>query len=437
MIRIGYIHVVNSDDFYGDPAISVGFPSLAFGYFKSYLERAFGNDVIFERAFPNTISSYDIIGISVLSQDFNIAKRIAKNIIRKNNPKVLVIIGGQHITWLPETMTSDFDIGVQGEGEQTLVELVQYYMNGRREEDLTRIKGIVFWSHGSLVINPPRELIEPLDDIPAPVHEAPNYCVSHVFTSRGCPYKCSFCSSAAFWKKARFNSADFVVNEINTVVKMGFKRIPVMDDHFAASKSRFIEIIEKLKQRGLDKGYNLAIQVTAKSITDEFCNVLKDFRVINEVGFSIESASPRILKYIGKGDTVEENQAAIDRLYSAGISCGTSWIVGWHGETEEELRVTCKFINDNAHAGKLPYMYSFNILMALPGTKVWNDAIEAGLIDVKTFDWDRLRIWAPQLNYPGWKQWKDLRRKYNTLYLNESIIPQERLYDIVSEYAKI
>jgi radical SAM superfamily enzyme YgiQ (UPF0313 family) len=245
-------------------------------------------------------------------------------------------------------------------------------------------------------------------------------------------FKCSFCSSSAFWKKIRFHSADYVVDEIEYLRSIGTVNIPVMDDLFVANKKRFLEIIDKLKKRGLDKDYKMVIQVTAQFITDEFVEILKGFPVIDRVIFSSESGCDRILKSIGKGTTVALNQAVTDKLYEAGIACGTSWIVGWPGETEEELRQSCRWIRKNG-AKKFPVHASFNILMPLPGTKVWDDAVQGGMIDVKTFDWDRLHIWAPQGNFPGWEIWKDARRKYNTVYLNERFVPQERLYEILEE----
>jgi radical SAM superfamily enzyme YgiQ (UPF0313 family) len=426
---IGYAHIVSKHD------IS-NIPSMAFGYFKSYFDKVFGDEVVIERAQSYNLHKYDIVGISCISQDFNMAKQMA-HVVKQVNPNSLVIIGGQHVTWLPETITPDFDIAVRGEGEQTFSEIISYHMNGRRESDLTGIDGISFYRDGQLVNNGPRKLIRPLDLLPLPYreetseHMAKGACAA-LFTSRGCPYKCAFCSSSAFWNSIRFHSADYAVSQIEQLVKLGCTRITIMDDLFVADKKRFAQITEKLNSKGLTEGYIIAIQVACDYINDEFIRIMKSFPPLanGEVNFAVESACPRILKLIGKGNTVEENQAAVDRLYEAGIKGGTSWMVGWPGETEEEMMMSFNWITKNIP--KLQYGWSFNILMPLPGTKVWNDAVAEGKIDVKNFDWNRLRIWAPQMNFPGWEEWINLRRMNNTLYLNEENVPIEKLYSIIS-----
>ena len=424
-MKIGFLYIRSPDD--DDPI-----PELVFGCLKAYLDKYLDNSVDMFRLNPDNLHECDVVAMSTLSQDFGTAKIIAQD-IKQKHPAASIIMGGQHVTWLHETLIPEMDFAVIGEGEQTFLELIRYFINGKKEEDLFKINGIVFWKDGVLVTNPRRELIENLDDLPHPFREdlykANN---RHIFTSRGCAFKCSFCSSAAFWKKIRFHSADYVVDEIESLRNIGTGNIPVMDDLFVANKRRFAEIIEKLKKKGLDKDYKMVIQVTAHYVTDELIEILKGFRVIDRVIFSSESGCDRILKSIGKGTTVAMNQAVTDKLYDAGISCGTSWIVGWPGETEAELRETCRWIKKNGRK-KFPMQASFNILMPLPGTKVWNDAVRSGLIDIKTFDWNRLKIWAPQGNFPGWETWKNARKHYNTIYLNERFIPQEKLYTILEE----
>jgi len=430
---IGYAHIVSKYD------IAV-VPSMAFGYFKSYFKQLFGDEVVIERAQSHNLHKYDIVGISSISQDFNMAKDMAY-VVKQVNPNALVVIGGQHATWLPQTMTPDFDIAVRGEGEQTFAEIVSYCMNGKKESDLEAIRGISFYRDGELINNPPRELIRPLDLLPLPYREEDPELLrqgscSTLFTSRGCPYKCAFCSSSAFWNSIRFHSADYAVEQIEQLVKMGAFRISIMDDLFVADKKRFAQIVEKLNSRGLNEGYIIAMQVACDYINEEFVRIMKSFppTANGEVNFAAESGCPRILKLIGKGNTVEENQTAIDRLHEAGLRGGTSWMVGWPSETWDEMLMSFDFITKNIL--KLPYGYSFNILMPLPGTKVWNEAVAAGKIEVENFDWNRLRIWAPQMNFPGWEKWINLRRKNNTIYLNEENVPIERLYEHIFSESK-
>ncbi len=430
-MRIGFVHVTNQYDVHW-------WPSLAFGSLKAYLHKYLGDSVEMHRVNLQDLHKYDIVAISSTTQDYNQAKRIAAN-VKQQNPKAVTVLGGSHVTWLPQTLSSDFDFGVIGEGEQTFLELVNYVANGKKEQDLFTINGVIFHHEGDLIAAPPRALIEPLDNIPFAFRELASQ--PHLFTSRGCPYKCNFCSSSAFWKTTRFHSADYVVSELEYLIGLGAYDIPVQDDLFIVNMKRFTDIIEKVKSKGLDKKFACGIAVRANLVNDDLCNVLKDFRPpLKEVHFGAESASDRILKLMGKNVTAAKNQEALDKLHAIGMPAGCSFVVGWPSETEDELRQTCEFVQRNIREGKLNADASLNILTPFPGTAVWNNAVNDGTIDLNTFNWDRLSIFAAYQtsNAGSFDAWINLRRQNNSLYLNENFVPQERLYEILREhYAKV
>ena len=423
-MRIGYIHATNHHD-------SHCWPSLAFGYLKSYLHKHIGDAVSMERVTAHGPQKFDVIAISAASQDYNQAKWIARK-VKEQSPSVLVVLGGSHVTWLPETMTQDFDFGVMGEGEQTFLELVMVLMDGGGHHLINGMAG--HDGRGGWGINPPRQPIEPLDLIPPPHRDQCDD--QHIFTSRGCPYRCRFCSSSAFWGKTRFHSAEYVVDEIEHLVSTGTKYIPFMDDLFILDRKRFVNIMEGIRRRGLDRKFGTKISVRTNLVDDELCTLIKEFPQIGSVHFGVESGSDRILKLIGKGVTVAQNQEAIDRLHAAGIQMGHSYIVGWPSETEEELMTTIEFVQRNILEGKSDHISPLNILTPHPGTEVWNDAVRTGQIDVATFDWGRLGIfashWASRVK--NFDAWLDVRRKNDSIYLNEDSVPQERLYEILREH---
>lgn len=431
-MKIGFVHVTNRYDVHW-------WPSLAFGSLKAYLHKYLGDSVTMNRVDPADLYKYDIAAISSTTQDYNQAKLLAET-VKKQNHKAIVVIGGSHITWLPDTLSTYMDFGVMGEGEQTLLELVQFITsNGNLHDlpELLKIKGLVInWGRGN-IISGPRALIEPLDNIPHPFREPASQ--PHLFTSRGCPYKCNFCSSSAFWKKTRFHSADYVVEEIESLVAMGAYEIPIQDDLFIVDKKRFVDIVEKLKQKGLDKKFITSIAVRANLVDDELCQIIKGFTPIKSVHFGAESACDRILYLMGKKVTAETNQAALDRLHSYGIPCGCAFVVGWPSETEEELCMTLEFIRQNALQGKLDANSPVNILTPFPGTAIWEEAVMYGYIDLNNFNWDRLSIFAAyQTSHArSFDDWVDLRRRNQSLYLNEAALPQERLYEVLREHNEI
>jgi len=435
MLKIGFIQIISIYD-------AQWLPSLIFGTLKAYLHRHLDDSVDMFRLTNDNLRVCDIVAISTTSQDYNDAKAIARS-IKAQKPDVITIIGGHHVTWLPWTLTQDFDFGVIGEGEQTFLEFIKYVMNGRKEEELYTIPGLCFWRDGGLVYAPLRPLIEPLDKIPFAFRELPANSTRHIFTARGCPYKCRFCSSSAFWKKTRFHSADYIVSEIESLVAMGATNIPVWDDLFIVDRDRFLEVMRKLRERGLDKKFVIGgITVRANLVDDELCNIFNVFRPpITATHFGAESGSDRVLKLMGKNTTVAKNQEALDRLKSIGMPNGCTFIIGWPTETEEELLATLKFFEINMKAGKIFIDSAMNILTPLPGTAVWDDAVKQGKIDVNTLDWNRLKIWASYTAsphyFPNFDSWVIERRKNNSVYLNEEYVPQERLFEILREHHRM
>jgi len=411
---------------------------LSFGYLKAYLLRNANIPIAMDMVSSKEEAlNYDIVAISATSQDYHNAVELARY-IKSHAPDIIVVLGGHHITYLPGTMTRDFDIGVVGEGEQTFLELVEcLHSNGNvvKPELMHDIKGIIFWNNESLKLTDQRMLLADMDRIPHPYRDPQD--APYLFTSRGCPYKCSFCSSTAFWNKTRFFSAEYVVEEINLLLEQnsGINQISIWDDLFIANKPRLDKIIGLIEQGAFHKQVSFCFSCRANLITDELCNCLKRLHLTG-TSFGAESGSDRILKLMNKGTTVEQNQKSLDLLQKYGISAGCSFIVGWPTETEADIRKTYDFILKNVSEQKLTGGFSVNILMPIPGTPVWDDAVSAGLIDLKNFDWKRLSIFAAfrDSNIGTLQEWIDCRRENNSVYLAEDTLPQEQLYKLMTEY---
>jgi len=329
-------------------------------------------------------------------------------------------------------MSEHFDIGVIGEGEQTFYELIKALLSG---EDIGQIPGLAFHHEGKVIQTPRRQLIYPLDMIPIP--ERDYWDNIYMMSSRGCPYKCAFCTSAMFWEKTRFFSSKYFVTEVEHIIdSLGREAfINIYDDLFVADRKRLKNIIELLdKKKVLDKA-TYTFSVRANMVDDELCELIK---AMNHAGvcFGAESGSNRILDLMHKQSTVETNQNALDILQKHDISANCSFIVGWPGETEDEVRQTYSFIARNLMEKKLSKAVAINILMPMPGTPVWDYAIEKGLIPQQGFDWNRLGVFASyrHSSAKSFQEWIEMRRENNSIYMNEETLPQETLYKIMEEY---
>ena len=187
-----------------------------------------------------------------------------------------------------------------------------------------------------------------------------------MFPSRGCPYKCRYCSSQAFWQKFRYHSANYFMSEVDYILEEypEAKGIYLIDDLFIANKKRFFEIYDKWMRRGLNKRFRLDGFVRATLFTEEIGLMMKEMN-FGSVRFGAESGSDRILKLLNKRATVEDNQRTIDIANKIGLPITAAFIYGLPTETDEERQMTVDFIKKNIGKVGRGGWYRF---IAYPGT---------------------------------------------------------------------
>jgi len=369
------------------------YPPLGLGYIVSFLRRNMGQSNVECKIVDYDIEKYldsfgpDIVGISTISQNFNIAKNYAR-IAKEKGYKT--IMGGIHISSLPQTLPSEVDVGIIGEGEETTLELVKLFSecSGFPHRELVKIQGIVFRDGKRLIQTEPRPLIKNLDNIPLPARDIMNIKpTTYVFSSRGCPYKCVFCASTRFFNRVRFFSAEYVVSEIEELVNnYSVSEIFFMDDLFIADKKRVFKIKELIKSKGLDKKVEFGASIRANLITEEIVSALKEMGV-KFVTCGLESGNPESLKYLkGESISVEHNRRAIELCNNASIRVVGSFVIGHPSETKRAMMDTYNFIKKS----KLHYADVYT-LTPFPGTPIWDYAREKGLVS-DDMDWSRLKM---------------------------------------------
>jgi len=350
----------------------------------------------------NEISKLDpnVVGITATTASINTALNYIDS-IKKNLPNVLTVVGGSHATFLPEDTLKEckgLDVVVIGEGEETIVDLTNNYIkNGFK--NLNEVKGIAYKNNGVIKRSESRELIKNLDEIPFPArHLLPfeSYGTSEdesggVITSRGCVFNCGYCSSSLIMgKKFRGRSPSNVVDELEELAnKYKIRDIAFLDDTFMLNKRRAQSIANAIKERGLDISFVASSRVD--KVDKKLLESLKQSGMAT-LYYGVESGSQRILNLMRKGITLKQAENAVKTAKNVGVDILTSFILGYPGETPDEMDKTIKF------AIKLDADYSqFSVLTPFPGTPVYYELKSKNLLD--TEHWNRYTVIHPVIKY--------------------------------------
>ena len=388
-------------------------PPLGFFYMESYLKKYLPSVKILISTDLEEVFRYkpDVIGVSSVTENFLIALKIMEEI--KNKTEVPLILGGVHLSFLPEYLPETCDLGVIGEGEDTIVELLKLYLEyGKFDKDrLKEVKGIVYRDDkGNIVITPERPLINPLDRIPIPERRSIDPLgISHVVSSRGCPYNCVFCSTTRFWKCFRAHSARYVADELKSIMKnVSPPHIKFFDDLFIANRKRLKELSSYIVDEKLCPEFGFSCFARAELMDDEMAELLKKMGFTG-VAIGIESGSPEVLKRLKAKSTssVELNEKALDICKRYGFEVTCSFVLGMPGETRKDLQMTYDFIVKNED--KITEIEICPIV-PFPGTELWDDALKRGLVSY-SMDWGFLEDYSIFTQY----------NPHRYIYLNDSM----------------
>lgn len=346
----------------------------------------------------------DLIGFTAMTVEYGKLIRFAQSI--RSQFSVPFLLGGVHVSSLPESMNPVFNIGVLGEGEQTLEALVNLYLDNPAltPDRLPPVNGVVFFdAHGRVQVNPKRTPLANLDDLPVPdfrfanrnyfrEEEIPSIAAmgikAYVISSRGCPYRCTFCSTARFWGKMRFHSPDFTARIAKHFIdEFGSNDLKVLDDLFTVSPQRLRDLKQAFVKHGIfDKIQAIECSPRANLMSDEMCQAMKEIK-IKTLNFGFESGSDRILKSLKVGSVdVESNRRAILLCKKYGLNVYGSLMYGTPGETLEDMEKTNEFI-DFAIQNGARYLWSF-VATPFPDTPFWDVALQRGKVS-NTMDWEK------------------------------------------------
>jgi len=371
------------------------YPPLGLGYLASYVrQNVSGVEMRIATSDVETaIAEFrpDVVGISSVSQNFNKARELA-SICRDAGARV--VIGGIHISSLPSCLNKHMDVGVVGEGEDTLVELLRLYDGAWSANGLRKVAGVVYHQGNTIELSSARTAIEPLDRLPLPARDLLKNegNEAYMFTSRGCPYRCTFCASSRYWSHYRRFSAQYVLREIKDLLTRypHVRSIKMFDDLFIADRQRLKQVVELVRSEGLQKRIRFIVSATANLIDDEVASLLREMNV-TEVGMGLESGCSKTLAYLKRGVTsVACNENAVRKLKDNGIWVTGSFIIGAPDETREDIMETLDFIR------RVPLdSASVYVLVPYPNTPLWDIVIDRKLIpldNIHDVDWSVLNV---------------------------------------------
>ncbi|MCL4557336.1 MAG: B12-binding domain-containing radical SAM protein [Deltaproteobacteria bacterium] len=323
----------------------------------------------------------DIVGLTATTQQIYTASIIA-NEVKGISPEIKTIIGGCHVSPLPEQTLrefSSFDYAVIGEGELVLPELLRAISDGN-DGALVNIKGIAYRTDDKVVVNPQGSYVDvnslPMPDFDGfdlslyrpfytlPIH---GYRELPILTSRGCPYDCVFCFRTK-GKIARYRTVQSVINEVKRDIETYHaNQISFIDDTFTTNMKRTEMICDELMKAGIHKKIEWSCGTRADVVSGPLLSKMKQAgcRVIS---YGIESGDQKILDKATKGLKIEEIREAIRLTKHAGIDVYANFIIGLPYDTVDSINKTIDFA-----MGLDIDAASFAILTPFPGT---------GLIDM-------------------------------------------------------
>lgn len=355
------------------------------------------------------VLSADLVGISTTTSTCLEGYRIANFLRSRGTP---VVMGGIHVTFMPEEALQHCQYVVRGEAETSFLSLIEAI---EEERPPSGIPGVSYWDNDSMVHNAGRDCWEDIDCHPAPdltlLHNYNRLKTYPVMTSRGCPFNCSFCSvTPMFGRNYRYRDTDLVLDELT---RYRGAKVFFVDDNFCVNRERTKLLLKGMLDKNIIPKW-WGAQVRTDVVRDE--EILDLMRRTNgkTVFVGLESINPETMKNYNKNQDVKDIERCIEKMHQYNIKVHGMFVFGGEGDTVQTIHDTVDFCR-KVRVDTLQYL----MLTPLPGTPLFNDLQSQGRLITR--DWD-LYDGHHAVFYPGKMSPQDLQ--------NETIKAMRKFYTL-------
>ncbi len=360
---------------------SVALPSVGLGYIAAVLKKNGISCSILDLNFDPIdkviafIRDNDIklVGVTTYSSTFRHFQNTVRH-IKQECPGVKIVGGGVHVTYDYRSILKELpvDYVVRFEGEYPFLELCNALLYGKGEP--RSIPNVAYLDGLDLVYTKERPLIEDLDTLPFPLLDTAKYPKRAVpiLTSRGCPQKCIYCASSAFWGlRIRYRSLSNVREELTSYSSKGVRSFTFLDDNLNVNRQRFSDLCRITKELGITWETNCSFSALDEGLID----------IMSESGCTgiscgIESADPSVQRSTGKSVDIEKAIGLAKYAVSKKIMVMCGLMLFHYCDTKETVQQTIKLGERIRAVGALP---RFAINTPFKGTYQYEHADELGL----------------------------------------------------------
>jgi anaerobic magnesium-protoporphyrin IX monomethyl ester cyclase len=327
-----------------------------------------------------------VVGISVLSVKVPAALRLA-SLCKEFDKNIIVVVGGDHATIAPNELlkNENIDFAVRGEGEYTMLELVEYLNKGKG--NFEPIDGLSYRHNGVIIHNKSRSLIKDLDILPFPavgsllnLEQYRPLDLGIMMTNRGCPYSCTYCGVANTWsRKIRMRSIGNVISEMELLINnYGVTYFSFRDASFTFDRKRILDFCNRLIENNLNIQWECLTRLDL--LDDDLVSKMKSSGC-STIRVGIESGNEGLLKRMKRKITIEQIKQASGMLHKHDMHWAAYFMFGVPGETPGTIEDSLRLISEID-----PPFVSLARYSIILGTEMYEEVKRLGLVS-DDIDW--------------------------------------------------